>query len=64
VRNDKCDRSTDSHSILKWWKNNYQLLNVQGVNDVRQNEINTAESLRTQPSAFDIETAIEKKKTI
>jgi hypothetical protein len=38
------------------------LLNLQGVNDVRQNEINTAEPLGTQPSPFDVETAIEKLK--
>jgi hypothetical protein len=62
VKNGKCDTLTDSHSILNWWKNNYQLLNVQGVNYVRQNEINTAELLGTQPSALDIETPIEKLK--
>jgi hypothetical protein len=28
MKNDMCDTLTDSHSILNWWKNNYQLLNV------------------------------------
>jgi hypothetical protein len=37
-------------------------LNVLGVNDVRQTEINTAEPLVPEPSAFEIEMAIEKIK--
>jgi hypothetical protein len=36
----------DSHSILNRWKNYFcQLLNVHGVNDVRQTKIHTAEPL-------------------
>jgi hypothetical protein len=46
------------HSILNRWKNYFcQLLNVHGVNDVRQTEIHTAE-----PSSSEVETAIEKLK--
>jgi len=63
VKNDKCDTLTNSHSILNWWKNTYQLWNVQGVQDVRQKEINTAGPLGTQPSASEVETAIKKLKT-
>jgi len=37
-----------------------QLLNVHGVNDVRQTEIHTEEALMPQPSAFDFELANEK----
>jgi hypothetical protein len=34
------DLLTDSHSILNRWKNYFcQILNGQGVNDVRQTEI-------------------------
>jgi hypothetical protein len=36
VKNEKCDFVTDSRSILARWKKYfYQLLNVDGVNDVR-----------------------------
>jgi hypothetical protein len=46
------------------WRNHFsQLLNVHGVNDVRQTEIHTAGSLVTDPIAFDFETGIEKLKT-
>jgi hypothetical protein len=38
-------------------------LNVHGVNDVRQTEIHTAELLVPEPSAFDVEFAIEKLKS-
>jgi hypothetical protein len=45
------------------WRNHYsQLLNVCGVNDVRQTEIHTAEPLVPQPSASESEMAIEKLK--
>jgi len=37
-------------------------LNVRGVIDVRQTEIHTAESLVPEPSAFEVELAIEKLK--
>jgi hypothetical protein len=39
-----------------------QLLNVHGVNDARQTEIRTAEPLVPEPSAFEVEMAIEKIK--
>ena len=37
-------------------------MNVNGVNDVRQAEIHIAELLLPQPSAFEVELAIEKLK--
>ena len=40
-----------------------QLLNMHEVNDVRQREIQTAEALVHEPSAFEVQTAIEKLKT-
>jgi hypothetical protein len=41
-----------------------QLLNVHAVNDARQTEIRTEEPLVPEPSAFEVEMAIEKiKKT-
>jgi len=47
---------TDSHSILARWRNRFsQLLDVQGVSDVRQTEIHTAEPLVAGPSAIESE---------
>ena len=52
---------TDSHSILARWRIDFsQLLNVHGVKGVRHTEIHTAESLVTEPSAFEFKLAIEK----
>ena len=39
-----------------------QMLDVHGVNDVRQTEIRTAEPLMPGPSAFEFEMAIESLK--
>jgi len=38
-------------------------LNVHGVNDVRQTQIHTAQPLVPEPSASDVELAIEKLKS-
>ena len=51
----------DIHSILAKRRNHFsQLLNVQGVNEVRQTGICTAEPLVPEPSAFQVEMANEK----
>jgi len=53
MKDDKSDLFADSHSILARWRNYFsQTLNVHGVNDVRQTEIQTAEPLVPQPSAL------------
>jgi hypothetical protein len=53
----------DSHSIFNRWKNYFhQILNVHGVNDVRQTEKNTAEPSVTEPSSFETEITTEKLK--
>jgi hypothetical protein len=45
------------------WRNYFsQLLNVHGVKDGGQVEIHTAEPLVPEPSAFEVELAIEKLK--
>jgi len=63
VRDEKGDLVTDSHSILAKWRNHFsQLFNIHGVSDVRQREIHTEEPLLPEPSAFEIEMAIEKLK--
>jgi hypothetical protein len=57
-------RSADSHSILARWRKYFsQLLNVHGVEDVGQAEVHTAENLVPEPSAFEVELAIEKLKS-
>jgi hypothetical protein len=46
------------------WRNHFsQILNVHGVNDVRQAEIHTAELLVPEPSASEIELVIDKLKS-
>jgi hypothetical protein len=61
VKDKKGDLVTDCHSILARWRNHFcQLLNVRGVNNVRQTEIHTAEPLVLEPSAFEVEMAVEK----
>jgi hypothetical protein len=63
VKAEKGDLVTDSHNILARWRIHFsQLFNVHGVNDVRQTNIHTAEPLVPEPSAFEIEMAIEKLK--
>jgi hypothetical protein len=61
VKDEKGDLVADSHSILARWRNHFfQLLNVRGVNDIRQTEIHTAEPLVLEPSDSEVEMAIEK----
>jgi len=63
VKDDKVDLVADSHSNLARWRNYFSLiLNVHGINDVRQTEIHTAEPLVAEPSASEVELAIEKPK--
>jgi hypothetical protein len=54
---------TDSHSILARWKNNFsQLFIVHGINGVRQTAVPKAKPLVPEPSAYEVEMAIEKLK--
>jgi hypothetical protein len=63
VKDEKGDLVADCHSVLGRWRNHFfQPLNVHGVNDVRQTEIHTAEPLVLEPSASEVEMAIEKLK--
>ena len=46
------------------WRNCFShLLNVHGVNDIKHTDIHTAEPLVPEPSAFEVELAIEKLKS-
>ena len=66
VKDEKGDLVADSHSIMARWRNYFsQLLNVHvvhEVNDVRQAEKHTVEPLVPEPSAFEVELAIERLK--
>ena len=54
----------DSNSIVARWRNDFsQLFNVHGVKDVGQAEIHTAEPLVPEPSASEVELAIDKLKS-
>jgi hypothetical protein len=63
VKEENGDLLADSHSILNRWKNYFcQLLNVHGINGVRQTEIHTAEPLVPEPTSSQVAIAIEKLK--
>jgi len=64
VKDEKGDLVADSHSIMARWRNYFfQLLNVHGVEDVRQTEIHIAEPVVSEASVFEIELAIENLKS-
>ena len=61
VKDEKGDLVAYSHSIVTRWRNYIsQLFNVHGVKDVGQAEIHTAEPLVLDPSASEVELAIDK----
>jgi len=63
VKDDKGDLVADCHSILDRWSKFFcHLLNVHGVNDVKQTEIHTAELLVPESSASEFQLAIKKLK--
>jgi len=64
VKDDKRDLVADCHSILARWRNYFShILNVHGVNDIRQTEMHTTELLVPESSASEFELAIEKLKS-
>jgi len=64
VKDDKGDLVADSHSMSASWRNYLsQILKVHVVNNVRQTEIHTAEPLVPEPSASEVELAIENLKS-
>jgi len=63
VKDEKSDLVADSHSVLVRWRNHFsQLLNIHGVNDVRQTKIHTAGLLVPESIAFEVEMDTEKLK--
>ena len=64
VKDEKGDLVADSHSIVARWRNYFsQLFNMHGVKDVGQAEIHTTEPLVPEPSASEVELAINKLKS-
>jgi len=64
VKDEKGDFVAYSHIIVARWRNYFsQLFNVHGVKDVGQAEIHTAETLVPEPSASEVELAIDKLKS-
>ena len=63
MKDQKGDMVADSHSIVARWRTYFsQKFNVHGVNDVEQAEIHTADPLVPEPSATEVELAINKLK--
>ena len=61
VNDETGDLVTGSYSILASWRDYFsRLLNVHGVHDIRQRETHRAEPLVPEPSAFEVDLAIEK----
>ena len=55
VKDEKGHLVTDCHSISARCRNHFsQLLNVHGVNDVRQTDLHTAETIVFGPGTFEI----------
>jgi hypothetical protein len=47
VKNEKCELFADFYIIVARWRNYFsQLLNVHGVNDVRQTEIHNTRAIK------------------
>jgi len=64
VKDEKGDLVAESHGIVSRWRKYFsQLFNVHGVKDVGQTEIHTNEPLVPEPSAFEVELAIDNLKS-
>jgi len=64
VKDEKGDLVADFHSFVARWRNYFsQLFNVHGVKDVGQAEIHTAQPLVPEPSASEVQLAIDKLKS-
>jgi hypothetical protein len=64
IKDENGNLLADSQNVLNRWKNFFnQVLNVNGVHDVRQKDIHTAEPLVPEPSIVKVEIAIRKLKS-
>ena len=63
VKDEKGDLVTDFHSTQAKWRNSFsQLFNAHELNDVRQTEIHTPETLMHETRAFEVEMVLETPK--
>jgi hypothetical protein len=63
VNDESGDLFVGSHNTLMKWKNYYcQLLNVHGVNNVRQVVIRGVQPFVSEPSSFEVEITVGKLK--
>jgi hypothetical protein len=61
IKYENGDLFADSHSVLNRWMNQFfELLNINGVYNVRQTDIQTAEPLVPEQSAFEFEINVVK----
>jgi hypothetical protein len=61
IKDENGNLLADPQSVLNRWKNFFnQVLNIHGVHNVRQMDIQTAEPLVPEPSLFEVEIAIGK----
>jgi hypothetical protein len=64
VKDEKSNFVAYSHNILAKWRNHFsQPLNIYGIDEVKQTEIQAAELLVLEPSVFEVVLAIEKLKS-
>jgi hypothetical protein len=64
IKDENSNLLADPQSVLNGWKNFFnQVLNVHGVHDVRQKDIQMAEPLMPEPSLVKVEIAIGKLKS-
>jgi hypothetical protein len=63
IKDENGNLIANPQSVLNRWRNSFnQVLNVQGVHDVRQKDIYTAEPLILEPTLVEVEIAIGKFK--
>jgi hypothetical protein len=64
IKDENGDLIADPQNVLNRWKNFFnQVLNVHGVHNVKQKDIQTAEPLVPEPSLVEVEIAIGKFKS-
>jgi hypothetical protein len=64
IKDENSNLLADPKSVLNRWKNFFdQVLNVHGVHNVRQKDIQTAEPLVPEPSLVKVEIVIGKLKS-
>jgi hypothetical protein len=63
IKDENSNLLADPRSVLNRWKNFNQMLNIHGVHNARQKDIQTAEPLVPEPSLFEVEIAIGKLKS-